>query len=221
MDQIDLNASRERHEELIEIVGTHLEKGETTVRDLQEHDITLPRLQELEKSNHIRIDDDDYIHFRPKGEREFLNVIRSHRLAERLLNDVLDITEADGAEEIVCKMEHILTTNVTDSICTLLGHPTVCPHGRPIPPGRCCELKKDRVKPLISTMTRLKPGEEGIIAFISTTDHEKMDRLAGMGLIPGVKIKLHQLHPAVVVMFDETTLSMDAEYADTIYLRRT
>jgi DtxR family Mn-dependent transcriptional regulator len=220
MNHPELNARRERQEEILEMVGTHLEKGPTSVSDLLEHNISRAQIQRLVESNHLVIDEGNFVLFRPKGKREFLNLIRGHRLAERLLHDILDISDADSAEAFVCKMEHILTADVTDSICTLLGHPKTCPHGRPIPPGRCCELKSDRVAPLISTLTQLKPGEEGVIAFISTTDHEKMDRLAGMGLIPGVKLRLHQIRPAVVILFDETTLSMDAEYADIIYVRR-
>ncbi len=219
MNHHEHKCERRRHEEVVEIIGLHLEQGEVGIPDLQEHDITLPRLQELVDSNHILIEDDK-VQFRKKGKREFLSIIRRHRLAERLLHDVLDYSDEDGSEEIVGKMEHILNEDVTDSICTLLGHPASCPHGLPIPRGRCCELKQDKIPALITSLNRMEPGEEGVVAFISTTDHDKSDRLAAMGIIPGVSIKLHQLKPAVVVMFDETVLSMDEEYAQIIYLRR-
>jgi DtxR family Mn-dependent transcriptional regulator len=42
------------------------------------------------------------------------------------------------AEEQACYFEHILSPAVTDSICAFLGHPRLCPHGRPIPRGACC-----------------------------------------------------------------------------------
>ena len=219
MNKHQLEAHRAHHEELIELVGVHLEQGETSVQDLQKHDITIPRLNMLVESNHIAIEDDK-VRFLSKGEREFLSLIRRHRLAERLMHDVLDYKDEDGSEEIVCKMEHIINEEVADSICTLLGHPTTCPHGRPIPPGRCCDLKQYKIVPLISPLNRLSPGEDGVVAFISTSDHAKTDRLAAMGIIPGLKIKLHQLKPAVVIMFDETVLSMDEDYAEIIFIRR-
>jgi DtxR family Mn-dependent transcriptional regulator len=65
-------------------------------------------------------------------------VIRRHRLAERLFIDVLSIRDEHEVEESACKFEHILSPEVTDSMCALLGHPTECPHGSPIPPGECC-----------------------------------------------------------------------------------
>jgi len=219
MDRFSRDASRERHEELIEIIGTGIEKGSTRISDFQADGLSLPVLESLADDGHILIEGEN-IRLTPKGQREFLNLIRRHRLAERLLFDILKMSDEEGTEEIVCKMEHIISDDFTDAICTLLGHPTTCPHGRPIPPGRCCELRKERVKPLVSNLTQMKPGEKGDIAFISTIDHEKMDRLAGMGLIPGVEIRVHQLHPAVVILFDETTLSMDDDYAKIVYVRR-
>ncbi len=76
--------------------------------------------------------------FTPAGEERARNVIRRHRLAERLFMDVLSIHDPHEVEESACKFEHILSYEVTDRICTLLGHPTACPHGSPIPQGPCC-----------------------------------------------------------------------------------
>jgi DtxR family Mn-dependent transcriptional regulator len=221
MNQHEYDATRERHEELLETIGVHLEKGPTTISDLEEHDITFLTLQELTNSNHIAIDEDNRVKFLPKGEREFLSLIRRHRLAERLMHDVLDFRDEDGSEGVVCKMEHIITEEVTDSICTLLGHPTTCPHGRPIPRGRCCELKKDRVKPLILPLSMMEVGDKGNIAFISQQEKNLINRLAAMGLFPGVKILLQQKKPVIVIHFEETMLSMDKEYAEAVYVRRT
>jgi DtxR family Mn-dependent transcriptional regulator len=39
-----------------------------------------------------------------------------------------------------CRMEHIIDPEVTDSICSFLGHPRRCPHGKSIPTGDCCDL---------------------------------------------------------------------------------
>jgi hypothetical protein len=66
-------------------------------------------------------------------------VIRRHRLAERLFMDVLSIRDEGEIESSACKFEHILSPEVTDRICTLLGHPLACPHGSPIPQGDCCQ----------------------------------------------------------------------------------
>jgi putative ABC transport system ATP-binding protein len=78
-----------------------------------------------------------HIALTPKGERRALDVIRRHRLAERLFYEVFGLEEAllhDAAH----KIEGILRPDVTDKICTFLHHPQTCPHGDPIPRGECC-----------------------------------------------------------------------------------
>jgi putative ABC transport system ATP-binding protein len=80
--------------------------------------------------------------FTPAGEERARNVIRRHRLAERLFMDVLSIRDEVEIESSACKFEHILSPDVTDRICTLLGHPDACPHGSPIPHGECCTERR-------------------------------------------------------------------------------
>jgi putative ABC transport system ATP-binding protein len=76
--------------------------------------------------------------FTDQGETRARSVIRRHRLAERLFMDVLFIRDDAAVESNACTFEHILSPEVTDRICTFLGHPKTCPHGSPIPPGECC-----------------------------------------------------------------------------------
>jgi len=76
--------------------------------------------------------------FTPRGEERARSVIRRHRLAERLFMDVLALRDEGSIESNACTFEHILSHEVTDRICTFLGHPRTCPHGSPIPEGDCC-----------------------------------------------------------------------------------
>ncbi|MDQ2899450.1 MAG: hypothetical protein M3Y07_06565 [Acidobacteriota bacterium] len=76
--------------------------------------------------------------FTPLGEERARSVIRRHRLAERLFTDVLGIRDEATIESNACTFEHMLSGEVTDRICTFLGHPATCPHASPIPPGECC-----------------------------------------------------------------------------------
>jgi DtxR family Mn-dependent transcriptional regulator len=81
---------------------------------------------------------DGEVAFTPRGEERARSVIRRHRLAERLFMDVLAIRDEGSIEKNACTFEHILSPEVTDRICTFLGHPRTCPHGSPIPEGDCC-----------------------------------------------------------------------------------
>jgi putative ABC transport system ATP-binding protein len=77
----------------------------------------------------------------PRGRQRAADIIRRHRLAERLFTDSLALDSESEIEQQACKFEHILSPEATDKICTFLGHPRTCPHGAPIPPGACCGVK--------------------------------------------------------------------------------
>jgi len=74
----------------------------------------------------------------PRGRQRAADIIRRHRLAERLFTDSLSLDSETEIEQQACKFEHILSPEATDKICAFLGHPQTCPHGAPIPPGHCC-----------------------------------------------------------------------------------
>ena len=73
-----------------------------------------------------------------RGRQRAGDIIRRHRLAERLFTDSLAMDSETEIEQQACKFEHILSPEATDKICTFLNHPRTCPHGAPIPPGECC-----------------------------------------------------------------------------------
>ncbi len=82
------------------------------------------------------------IMFTEKGRKRAEDVIRRHRLAERLFVQTFQVQNEKEIEEQACRFEHVLSPEVTDSICTFLGHPRTCPHGSPIPAGPCCIADK-------------------------------------------------------------------------------
>jgi DtxR family Mn-dependent transcriptional regulator len=73
----------------------------------------------------------------PMGARRARDVVRRHRLAERLFKDTFAIDDSEAHTQ-ACKFEHIISPELDQRICTFLGHPKTCPHGNPIPPGSCC-----------------------------------------------------------------------------------
>lgn len=66
------------------------------------------------------------------GERLAERVVRRHRLAERFLTDILGLSWADAHKE-AGKWEHVISMPVEQAIVRVLGDPTTCPHGNPIP----------------------------------------------------------------------------------------
>lgn len=67
-------------------------------------------------------------------------MMRNSRLLEVLMDSALKI-EID--EEMVCGIEHHMSQQFTDALCTMLGHPSLCPHGLSIPAGECCRAARN------------------------------------------------------------------------------
>src|SRR5829696_2135528 len=67
-----------------------------------------------------------------KGRQMAESVVRKHRLAERLLTDVIGLPW-DKAHVEACRWEHVISDEVEERLVEVLGHPTTCPHGNPIP----------------------------------------------------------------------------------------
>jgi putative ABC transport system ATP-binding protein len=88
-----------------------------------------------------------------RGRQKAADIIRRHRLAERLFTDSLAMDSETEIEQQACKFEHILSHEATDKICTFLGHPRTCPHGAPIPPGACCGIENKLASPALQTST--------------------------------------------------------------------
>jgi len=81
----------------------------------------------------------DMLEFTPRGKRRARDLVRRRRLAEVLFSSAMHVSDPE-AEAAACRMEHIIDPEVTNSICSFLGHPRRCPHGKAIPAGDCCEL---------------------------------------------------------------------------------
>ncbi len=77
------------------------------------------------------------VRLNPEGRSRARDVVRRHRLAERLLTDTFSF-DTPAANTEACKFEHIISPDLDQKICAFLNHPQTCPHGNAIPPGKCC-----------------------------------------------------------------------------------
>jgi len=158
------------------------------------------------------------IRLKEKGKKEGEKIIRRHRLAERLLVDVLDMKK-NLIHEVGCKFEHLLLEEVEENVCTLLGHPKICPHGKPIPPGRCCEKSAREVARVVCLLKDLEIEDRGTIAYLATNDSGRLNRLMAMGALPGISITMVQKFPSYVFQIGQSQFAVDQEMAEGIYVR--
>ena len=99
---------------------------------------TLARMEDLLL---VRVQDHE-VQLTERGAHRARDVVRRHRLAERLFKDTFRIDDHEAHTQ-ACKFEHIISPELDERICSFLGHPTTCPHGNPIPPGDCCNNKPE------------------------------------------------------------------------------
>jgi DtxR family Mn-dependent transcriptional regulator len=170
-------------------------------------------LAELARAGIVRVDG-ERIQLTASGREYTRKLIRSHRLAERLVHDVLGVEYEKGA----CEFEHILNPDLVDSICTLLGHPRECPHGMPIPEGECCRQGTQAVKSSVVSLPELRVGEEARVAYVYAASDQQLHRLDNLFLRPGVRIKLHQRHPSFVLECEGSLVAVDDRVAASIHV---
>lgn len=161
----------------------------------------------------------DVVSLTKDGDEAGRGIVRRCRLAEWLLSNVFELNQNEW-ENSACEFEHILSKEVTDSICAFLGHPPTCPHGEPIPEGDCCRRFTKDIKPLVLNLTELMPGDLCRVVFMTPKHHDRLDRLSSLGLVPGAEIKLHQKQPTYVIDIGETSIAIDHDIAKEIFVKK-
>ncbi|MFQ6122212.1 MAG: iron dependent repressor, metal binding and dimerization domain protein [Dehalococcoidales bacterium] len=208
----------EKAEELLETMWLGTEEGKQdslALDDLTETEKGAAK--QLLKAGYIARDD-AWLRLTNRGRPVARNIVRRHRLAERLLADVLG-TAGMLMHEKACKFEHLLDRGLDESICSLLGHPKICPHGKPIPPGRCCQQDRAPAPKLVSPLSRLAQGQKGKVAYVYAPESSQLQKLMAMGILPGAPVNLIQGFPSYVFKVGQTQFAVDKEIADAIYVR--
>jgi DtxR family Mn-dependent transcriptional regulator len=148
-----------------------------------------------------------------QGRNIAIQVIRRHRLSERLLSDVLKM-EWSKVHEAACELEHGITDEVAKNIEKVLEWPETCPHGNPIP-TRCGGIITVETQPLIA----LKPGEEATVTNITDESHSTLKILEKAGIKPQARIRLVKKHPtekAVTVGTKRDTVKISTKIAQAV-----
>jgi len=209
-------------EQALAMVWNQLEAGRSARAELEkmvDAEIRAGMLADLHQRGFLHYHEGLVI-FSPEGKRLAKSIVRRHRLAERLLQDVLTVAE-DQLDSNACRLEHVISPGVEEAICTLLGHPEACPHGAVIPRGPCCERSLTEAKPIVFPLTSLKNGDQGRIAYVSPGDRPELHKFISMGLVPGAEMHVTQTFPALVIEIGGTLLAMDGELARHIFVRKT
>jgi DtxR family transcriptional regulator, Mn-dependent transcriptional regulator len=180
----------------------------------------------MERDELLHVADDRHLVLTEKGRQEAIAVMRKHRLAERLLADVIGLEWEDLHIE-ACRWEHVMSEKVERRILALLDKPLLCPHGNPIPGLDQLGLPFD-TRPEDTTLVTLSeattaPDTELVVYRISEqlqSDAEIMHRLDKAGLRPGRHVYASADPSGVSVWADaaDAATLFDAEIADHIFV---
>jgi len=211
----------QKAEEILELlwVMTQEESRQTVELKNEEYSPDSPEIEELLKLGFVKYEGKDLI-LQGEGLKEAESVVRRHRLAERLMADVLDIQD-NLLEKNACQFEHLLLEEVEENVCTLLGHPRECPHGKPIPLGQCCKRTALEVKSAVLPLCELSPGDRGRVAYLRTGDSQRLQKLLTLGILPGVEVEMLQRFPSFVFRIGHSQMAVDREMAEGIQVRLT
>lgn len=155
-----------------------------------------------------RLEKEGYVHHEPyrgvklteKGRNVALQVVRRHRLSERLLTDILHV-DLSKAHEVACKIEHdIADEEIMGKIEKALGNPKTCPHGNPIPTGSGKSVEGKLDLEGLTPLTSLEVSDTGIVERYSEDDPEILERISSIGLKPGDTVEVVKKDPAGVSM---------------------
>ncbi len=124
-----------------------------------------------------------------KGEYAASELVRHHRLLELFLVQTMGFS-LDAVDAEAERLEHAISEEFEDRIDALLGHPTVDPHGDPIP-SKSGEVIALETQPL----SELALGQQAVVQRVSDADTEMLRYLSSLGLVPGARICVHERAP--------------------------
>jgi len=174
-------------------------------------------IENLEKRRLVTHEPYKGVKLTEKGRKLALKIIRRHRLAERLLTDILHLDWSKVHDE-ACKLEHNLSETIVKPLEKTLGNPQTCPHGNPIPSdlGEVNETKSE-------LLTNLSPGECGIIVKITEERHDLLQYLATLGLVPGTSVKIEEKAPfngPIIVKAMGASYALGRNVASVIWVKK-
>jgi len=180
----------------------------------------------MERDGLVIVSGDRHLELTDKGRRRAVDVMRKHRLAERLLSDVIGL-DWEFVHDEACRWEHVMSEQVEEKIRRMLGDPTESPYGTPIPPmdDEGHTLSTVFLKDVVSTVEAVASGEP-VTATIRRLgepvqfDPELLAQLRQAGVVPGNTVTLYPAGAYVLAEVDGYVggLELPHEVASHIFI---
>ena len=160
---------------------------------------------------------DRYLSLTDKGMQRAISVVRKHRLAERLLTDVIGLPWHKTHVE-ACRWEHVISDEVEERIVALLGNPATCPHGNPIPGSGGPERN-------LSALVDFEPGDQVRLERVTEQVEVDLDALIYLdshGFVPGADAEVRSKAPDGTLTLDlrEGSIALGPALAGQLFVAR-
>ncbi|CAM5358751.1 metal-dependent transcriptional regulator [Leifsonia shinshuensis] len=180
----------------------------------------------MERDGLVVVSGDRHLELTDDGRRKAVHVMRKHRLAERLLSDVIEL-EWEYVHEEACRWEHVMSEQVERKLITMLGHPTESPYGNPIPGlGELGAPDAASTENLVNLVDVVRGRDSEVTARIrrlgepAQVDPELLLQLKQAGVFPGSTGTFAAAGSYVTVQIDgfESGLELPNELAAHIFV---
>lgn len=173
----------------------------------------------MERDGLLRLDNDRQIEFTAAGFATAVEVMRKHRLAERLLVDVIGLEWTEAHDE-ACRWEHVMGRKVEDRLVELLRNPAKDPYGNPIPPRQPAAPAPAAIgvnPEEVSVQTLFDNKSENTaevtlerIGEVLQVDMDVLANFAAARLYPGVKILVTRVNNGFLVQnMEQLSVAVD------------
>ncbi len=180
-------------EEYLEAIYKMERQGQTVlgVRLAERIGVSAPTvtgvLKRMAKSDLVNEDARKGVRLTEKGREMGEAIVRRHRLAERLLTDMLGL-DIEQVHVEACRLEHAISPEVEERLVTVLGHPATCPHGHPIP-GAAGQLEEGQY------LSAAAEGSTVVVRAVPEEDPALLKYLKSKGIRPGAALQVVEVAP--------------------------
>ncbi|GAB3222550.1 metal-dependent transcriptional regulator [Glycomyces halotolerans] len=175
----------------------------------------------MQRHGLLNVKSDRHLELTEEGRRQAVAVMRKHRLAERLLVDVIGMSYVEAHEE-ACKWEHVMSDSVEKRVYDLLQRPTHSPYGNTIPgleeldAGALSPTGEDGERPL----SVVGPGSKVRVTRLCESAQTHPDLLTALheaGIDPGAQIVIDRSDGEIVIASGAETLRLPVDDAAKVF----
>ncbi|WP_199043660.1 metal-dependent transcriptional regulator [Glycomyces salinus] len=175
----------------------------------------------MQRHGLLNVKSDRHLELTEEGRRQAVSVMRKHRLAERLLVDVIGMSYVEAHEE-ACKWEHVMSDSVEKRVYELLEHPTRSPYGNTIPgleelDSEARETDADGDERPLSVVA---PGSKVRVTRLCESVQTHPDLLTSLheaGVDPGAQVAIDRVEGEIVINGDGRTLRLAVDDAAKVF----